>query len=162
MSNRGFGLGPFGVGPWGFGSPAVATSPGGKTLADEGQIQHGSREISNAAETRGQYVFDEHGRHRGMPNVRHMVLLAYTTEQGSAIVRDLGHRFAELRTIGGDFRAQLIDLARLPIQRLLDRGWVRIDDVRIRDSATGALKGRVDVTIVLTDLSTNQPIEVDL
>lgn len=157
-NNLGAGVSPVGVGPYGFGTPATAPEPGGAVNRIANGTQEGSLAISLDQGTRGQYVFDSSGRRVGTGNVRHMVILAIATVRGTCCVLDLGNRFSETRKIYDSFveeqRARLTEA----LANLVSRKLITIDSIKV-EPRNGA---PAQTHVLLTDLTTNRPIDLIL
>lgn len=150
----GLGLSPLGVGPYGLGTPAVAPTPGGAVYRDDQGVQQNGRAISIARGSSGQYVYDEFGRAKGMPDVHQMLILAAGTVKGSSVSRNLGQRFFEARYITTDFERQQRTRVEEAFKDLVDRGLIRIDAVEVMPG-----NGEPAVTLVkTTDLLTNRSL----
>lgn len=155
-SNIGTGISPMGTQPYGFGTPAVAPTPGGAVNLIPTGVQLGSLALSLDPATRGQYVFDSHGRRIGMSDVSHMVILAMLTVRGSSCVQNLGQRLIEIAkvtpTVGADIRQRVEEA----LSDLVARGFVRIDSM-VSDPRDGH---PAQTRVHLTDMTTEQPIDI--
>lgn len=83
----GAGFAPAGVSPAGIGYVAPVSRDRSRALTDATGRRHGSRYIDPKTK---QYEVDENGRYRGMPNVAHLVQLAFLTPRGSSALPNLG------------------------------------------------------------------------
>lgn len=154
----GVGISPLGVGAYGFGTPAVAPVPGGKVNRDSRGLQLGSLAISLEPGTKGQYVFDEFGRRKGMSDSQHMVILALTEVLGKCIVKDLGARFFETRKIYESFEQDQKQRVNEALAALVARKLIAIDSITV-DPGDGSPG---ETHVILTDLTTQTPINVTI
>lgn len=154
----GAGISPLGTQPYGFGTPATAPTPGGLVNRIPNGTQDGSVAISLDNATKGQYVYDEFGRRKGMGNVSQMVILAVTMIRGSSCVLDLGNRFAETRKIYESFVEEQKSRVGEALSGLVSRGLITIDSITVEPK-----RGQpADTRVLLTDLTTNLPIDIVL
>lgn len=156
MSNPiGVGPSPLGGAPYGFGTPAEAPIPGGAINRGADGRQYGSPAISLDPQTRGQYVFDEFGRRKGTPDVRHMVTLALATVRGSCVVTTLGHRFREVRKITESYPQEQQTRVEEALDELLRRKLISINSVTVEPRNGAPAVTRVSIT----DLSNGTVID---
>lgn len=155
MPNLGLGLSPLGVGPYGFGTPATAPLLGGGIYLGPKGEQFNSRAISLDRGTAGQYVYNEFGRARGMPDVQQLVILAAKTELGSSAAQTLGNEFNQVRYVGDSFEQEQRARVEAAFASLVGQGLIRIDSIEV-DGGNG-LPSKTLVHI--TDLTTGNPIE---
>lgn len=149
----GFGVAPFGVGPYGIGTPAQAPVPsGGINRTVDGKTQ-GSLAISIVSGTAGQYVFDEFGRRRGMPDAHHMIVLAIKTLRGSCAVEDIGNSFFEVRTITDSFVQEQKVRVYEAFKFAVDNGYVRIDTIDVEPNGGSPALTHVRMTDLIRQVS---------
>lgn len=158
MANLGVGVSPAGVGPFGIGTPALAIQPTGKALQGAGGAQYGSRKISTAADSFGQYVIDADGNVTGDRDVRQMVILAARTILGSSVVAGLGGTFSEIRKIGDDFKSLMTSKIQAAFSDLAKAQMISIDSIEITEFDGG----RTFTRVFITDLTTKQQFSVSI
>lgn len=153
----GVGTTPIGTGPFGVGMPLPSTPAPTRIMVGDNGAQYGSRKISTDPATAGQYVFDTDGNPVGDKDARQLVTLAIMTELDSSCVRGLG-RDRRPDKIGPNLDAQQRASVTSALSGLVKRGIIAINSITTIDSYGGRVFTRVEVT----DLTTNQPITVQI
>ena len=154
----GAGASPAGVGPAGFGTVPTAAAQTDALLEDANGATHSSRAIGTDPDHRGQYVFSG-GNVLGMSDAEQLVLLAFTTELGSAADASLGNRLGQVRTLGDNAAQEIEAAVRDTVAGIVKRGLVRVESVQVDVSRTDA---RAAILVQFTDLTTGRAFAVPL
>lgn len=166
--SKGTGISPFGTGAYGYGSPASIPVPGGAPRRDARGVQQNATLLldpvapgsQSYAMTPGlpklRHIFDSFGHRVGAPDVVHMSMLAVATIRGTSIDPSLGQTFADIRKITGSFEQDVRAKVDEAFAQMVDAGLVRVEAVQCKIGSGG----RAFNTVTLTDLSTNQLIEL--
>jgi hypothetical protein len=122
---------------------------------DTNGVVRGSRKLSRAVGSVGQYVYNSDGRAEGMPDVQHLVTLIAMTVKGSAAAKELGNRFYEARYVTPNLQQEQEAHVAEAFKPLVDKELLRIDGVVVEPR-----NGMPTVThIRMTDLTTGLPLD---
>ena len=153
----GFGSQPFGSSPYGIGTPATAPEDGGALLrdVDTGQTR-GSRKVDPFTRD---YVVDTNGRLVGMGNTKQLVLLAVSTKQGSAAMRQLGQTLRDIDRISPNFQRRVDHALRDAVQHLVNSNLIEVVGTEVEVLRPGVAFARLRWRDVETGLEDEELIE---
>lgn len=165
---KGTGVSPFGTSAYGYGTPVQAPIQGGAVYADARGVQQNTPLLLEPVATGSQsyalvpgspklhYIYNSFGRKIGAPDVVHMATLAMATVRGTSIDPNLGHTFADIRKITDSFENDMRSKVDEVFAEMVDRRLIRVESV----TTTPGNGSPALVRVMLTDLTTQEPIEL--
>lgn len=90
---------------------------------------YGSRKLSSAVGSVGQYTYDSYGRCIGAPDVEQLVTIVVLMIRDSSVVKGLGHRFYEARYVTPSYPQEQEARVREAFADLVSKNYVRIDAI---------------------------------
>jgi hypothetical protein len=146
----GFGSTGFGSTPYGIGTPPDTDPNGGTILSDAySGAPQGGRSLDPVSRD---YVMDPtFGRIRGMSNAQQLVLLAISTDKGSAAMAELGQQLKGIKRITNDFEQRVDGTLRGALAYLVARSMIEVKSVNVMRLGDGRAYAR----LVWRDLTTS-------
>lgn len=156
----GAGTQPAGMSSAGYGEPSTATGISGAFLRDTKTGKSlGARKIDPLTRD---YVLDANGRILGVGYVQHVVQMSLHTEEGSAVVQEMGHRLRTIERITPNVERQILAILTKAVQPLINQGLIEVLGFSHFVAGTGVNglpRGRVHGRFSWRDLTTGQEHE---
>jgi hypothetical protein len=156
----GAGLQKAGLTSAGYGTPATASGIAGGFLRDTKTGEPlGARKIDPLTRD---YVLDSNGRILGVGYVKHVVQMSLQTEEGSAVVQEMGHRLRTIERITPGIERQILAILTKAVQPLINQGLIEVvgfDHFVAGDGKNGVPRGRVHGRFRWRDLTTGEEAE---
>lgn len=144
----------------GYGTPATATGLSGAFLRDTKTGKSlGARKIDPVTKD---YVLDANGRILGVGYVKHVVQMSLHTEEGSAVVQDMGQRLRTIERITPNIERQILATLTKAVQPLIQQGLIEVvgfTHFRAGDDRNGMRRGAVYGRFLWRDLTTGEEEE---
>lgn len=142
-----------GVSDAGYGDVDLAPIPPRDLLKDP--FGPGNLNARRIDPTTRDYSISANGSITGMTSAQQMVELAFTSEQGSTAVLDIGNRLKTIKVISDDFVAQVNQIISSALSKAVNQGFISVDGIEVtRVGTTGA-----SIRTRWTDLETQHQFE---
>ena len=115
-------------------------------------VIYGSRKISVAQGSVGQYQYNAFGLAVGSPDVQHLVTLTALTVKGSAVIKTLGQEFFEARYVTPNLTQEMTAKVNEAFAPLVKQGFIRIDSIVVEPNNGAPTVTRVKIHDLTRDL----------